>query len=163
MVGHPEITSLELYPPLKVRLGIQQQVRLGSNFIVAYKSKSKTNNPQNSKSKKKTAFDIDKISPQNIKILRAIDLADEGFSRTGLGVTMDIPYGSVSRVISELENSGYIEPSGSVEHFDAKAIRETGIENNRINYSNSMPDKVTSKEYIKKNNWSFIKEAMKKR
>jgi len=57
----------------------------------------------------KSKFNHKTKSPQTETMLRVMHVLNE-FDRIGLAMLAGVPFGSAARAISELANSGYIQP-----------------------------------------------------
>lgn len=92
-----------------------------------------------------------------IRAIQALNL----FDRVTIAVILKVPFGSVSRVISQLENEGYIVPA-SHKSFSWKMVRQNPDLNGfRLNYSKKdgkvpTSGELTSVTYHKSGTWDDL-------
>lgn len=91
-------------------------------------------------------------------LVKALQVLPE-FDRIGLAVLVDAPFGTVSRVLSELENENYIEPTGNkVVYTRADLVSNPDLQEHRLNYASGKKPTASSVSYRKSGKWPlFIK------
>ena len=101
-------------------------------------------------------------SQQDLKVLRAIHMLDT-FDRITVANVLDIPFGTVSRVVSQLMNSGYVIPLNKVKTFKrAELDAFPWPEDHRHNYDTESAVSVGSASYEKTANWPKLMVALSK-
>lgn len=101
-------------------------------------------------------------SKQDLKVLRAIHMLDV-FDRITIANTLDIPFGTVSRVVSQLQNSGYVIPLNKLRVFKLSELNTfPWPKDHRHNYDDDAIDTIGSASYEKTLNWPKLMAALTK-
>lgn len=101
-------------------------------------------------------------SKQDLKVLRAVHMLDT-FDRVTIANTLDVPFGTVSRVLSQLCNSGYIL---QLNKSRAYQLGELDLfpwpADHRHNYDDDQEDAISSVLYEKSVHWPKLMKELAK-
>lgn len=101
-------------------------------------------------------------SKQDLKVLRAIHMMDL-FDRITIANTIDVPFGTVSRVISQLMNSGYVWPLNKSRVFTIDELNQfPWARDHAHNYDDSDNDTISSALYEKTAHWPKLMQELTK-
>jgi len=101
-------------------------------------------------------------SSQDLKVLRAVHMLDT-FDRITVGNTVGVPFGPVSRVLRQLQNSGYIVPLNKARVFQLDELNAFPWPKGHLhNYDSGADDSISSAVYEKTISWPSLMKALTK-